>query len=205
MIYEHGDGSQPTLLAHERTAQLVNAPVFRLLRERNDELGIHNLSQVSNRCGKVGRMARTDAVLQEWLRRGHSVLEGGTSTLWTIHKAGGEWYGMCCLCVARVVDLKASGRQDPAVSHFMKIQCNAHLRDLSLAREHDNYKLMQGCVCNLAQIIDYGEEGPWTFLVVTDLEVDLGRFYRASRSLEFYMVGQIVLGMVGLPAVCSLL
>ena len=54
----------------------------------------------------------------------------------------------------------------------MKIQCNAHLRDLSLAREHDNYKLMQGCVCNLAQIIDYGEEGPWTFLVVTDLEVD---------------------------------
>ena len=29
---------------------------------------------------------------------------------------------------------------------------------------------MQGCVSNLAQIIDYGEEGPWTSLVVTNLD-----------------------------------
>ena len=119
---------------------------------------------------------------------------------------GSEWYGRCCLWVAHI-DLEACGRgyQDPAVSHFMKIQRKAHLRNLSLAREHDNYKLMQGRVCNLAQIIDYGEEGPWTFLVVKDLGMDLGRFYRAWRSLEFYMVGQIVSGMVGLLAVCSVL
>jgi len=93
---------------------------------------------------------------------------------------------------------KACGRgyQDPGVSHFMKIQRKAHLRNLSLAREHDNYKLMEGRVCNLAQVIDYGEEGPWTFLVVEDLGMDLGRFYRAWGSLQLYMVGQIVSGML---------
>jgi hypothetical protein len=39
----------------------------------------------------------------------------------------------------------------------MKIQRNAHHYNLSLAREYDNYKLVQGRVYNLPKVIDYGK------------------------------------------------
>jgi len=78
----------------------------------------------------------------------------------------------------------------------MKIQRDAHLYNLSLAKEHDNYNLVQGCCHHLPMVIDHGQDGPWTFLVVEDLGMDLGKLYRVCGSLGFYFISQLVSGMI---------
>jgi len=82
----------------------------------------------------------------------------------------------------------------------MKIQRNTHCHNLSLAREYENYQLVQGDLSNLPDIIDYGEDGPWTYLVVEDLGMDLGKVYRTCGFLQFSWVARLVSGMVGFLA-----
>jgi hypothetical protein len=85
----------------------------------------------------------------------------------------------------------------------MKIQRDAHRYNLSLATEYDNYKLVQGRVQYLPKVIDYGQDGPWTFLVVEDLGIDLGKVYRAcSFGLALFFVAQLISEMVGFFTVC---
>lgn len=79
----------------------------------------------------------------------------------------------------------------------MKVQRNAHLHKLSLIREHENYKLVQGRVDQLPEIIDYGTDGPWTFLVLEDLGLDVGKVYKKYGRFLPPFLSQVGSGMVG--------
>lgn len=110
--------------------------------------------------------------------------------------AGSEWHTRHDLCFAHP-DSEACGYgYRDTVRGFMKIQHNTHHHNLSIAREYENYQLVRGNLSNLPEIIDYGKDGPWTYLVVEDLGMDLGKFYRTCRFLKFSLVARLVSEMV---------
>lgn len=92
------------------------------------------------------------------------------------------------------------GFQENSVRRFMKVHCNAYRRNSPLATEYSNYQSARGHLYNLPEIIDYGEDGSWTFLVMEDLGMNLGNLHRNYGPLQSRMISDLVSGMVRLPS-----
>lgn len=66
----------------------------------------------------------------------------------------------------------------------LRIQRSTRAHKQSPALEHANCELLQGKICCLSQVVDYGKDGASIFLVVTDLGVYLEKPISSERGRD---------------------